>query len=82
MGCQHRKRSGGQQLPKSEGSGSGLATAAGALLHGIPEFIVIDLSMPKGGTVSIDMGAAIFLSDVPETLSSVAGMKKAERGAD
>ena len=52
------------------------------MLHGIPEFTVIDLSMPEGGTISIGMGAAIFLSDVPETLSSVAGMKKVERGAD
>lgn len=78
-GAKHRKRSGDQQPSESEDSGSGLAIAVGALLDGIPESIVIGLSMLKGGVVSTVAVAAIFLSNVPEGLSSSAGMKKAGR---
>ncbi len=60
---------------------SGLAVAVGALQDGIPESIVIGLSTLKGGVVSIATVAAIFLSNVPEGLSSVAGIKKAGRSA-
>lgn len=77
-GARHRKRS-GKQPSEDEHKGSGLAIAVGALLDGIPESIVIGLSMLNGGVVSMVAVAAIFLSNVPEGLSSAAGMKKAGR---
>ncbi len=78
-GAKHRKRSGNQQPKERESAGSGLALAIGALIDGIPESIVIGISMVKGGTVSLVAVIAIFLSNLPEGLSSSAGMKKAGR---
>jgi ZIP family zinc transporter len=80
-GAKHRKRSQGQQPSEDEDSGSGLAIAVGALLDGIPESIVIGLSMLQGGVVSFVAVIAIFLSNIPEGLSSAAGMRHAGRSA-
>ncbi|MBM7168665.1 ZIP family zinc transporter [Streptomyces sp. G44] len=80
-GARHRKRSGrGRQPSESEEGGSGLALALGALLDGVPESAVIGVSLLKGGAVSVATVAAVFISNVPEGLSSSAGMRRAGRG--
>lgn len=68
-----RKRSSGQEDDSAEG------IAVGAIMDGIPESVAIGVSLIGGGGVSVVMVAAVFLSNVPEGLSSAAGMKKAGR---
>lgn len=80
-GAKHRKRSGSQQPAEADQGGSGVAIAVGALLDGIPESIAIGLSILQGGAVSVATVASIFLSNLPEGLSSSAGMRHAGRSA-
>lgn len=80
-GARHRKRSHEIQGSEEETPGSGAAIAVGALLDGIPESIVLGLSLLGGGGVGVPVFAAIFLSNLPEGLSSAAGMKASGRSA-
>jgi ZIP family zinc transporter len=80
-GARHRKRSARVQPSEDEAKGSGVAIAIGALLDGIPESVVLGLSVPSGGGVGVTVLAAVFISNVPEGLSSSAGMKRAGRPA-
>jgi ZIP family zinc transporter len=73
-----RKQSGdGEQQNASEGGG--LAIAIGSLLDGVPESTVLGLGLLAGNGVSLAMLGAIFLSNLPEGLSSALGMKAAGR---
>lgn len=70
-GAKHRKRS---RRPE-DFEGNGVAIAAGSVIDGIPESIAIGLTMIGGLGVSTATLVAVFLSNIPEGLSSSAGMK-------
>lgn len=75
-GGRHRKRSG-----RDRDDGFSKAIALGALMDGIPESAVIGISLVGGGPVSWAFVVAVFLSNVPESLSATAGMKNAGHSA-
>ncbi|MXG91006.1 ZIP family zinc transporter [Nocardioides flavescens] len=80
-GAARRKASGEEQSSEQEQSGSGAAIAIGALLDGVPESVVLGLSLLGGGGVGVPVLAAIAISNLPEGLSSSAGMKANGRSA-
>ena len=72
FGARGRKRSSGGQE-----SGSGLAIVLGTVLDGIPESIVIGLTLLTGGSVSVAVIAAVFLSNLPEAVAATTGLRNA-----
>lgn len=57
-------------------SAGGAAIAIGSLIDGIPESVVLGLSVLQTGGLSIPIVAAIAISNIPEGLSSTAAFKQ------
>lgn len=76
-GGMHRKRSGhGKEKPASSEEGSGLAIFIGTIMDAIPETAMIGLGIAQGGEIGVALIAAIFISNLPEGISSTTGLKK------
>lgn len=60
---------------KSEGH-SGMAIFIGSIMDSIPESVIIGVSLIKSNTVSWVIVLAIFISNIPEALSSSVGLQK------
>jgi zinc transporter, ZIP family len=69
LGGSRRKSGTGEQ----EG-GSPLAIVLGTVLDGIPESMVIGLTIFQGGAVGIAYLAAVFISNLPEAIASSTGL--------
>ena len=67
------RRSGGAES-------SATALLLGAILDGIPESAVIGTTLIGGSTIGVPVLAAVFLSNLPESLSAASGMRSATRG--
>jgi ZIP family zinc transporter len=78
-------RAGARQRKNSSGAGAGaaasLAIAVGSLLDGVPESAAIGISLLDGEGVALVTLIAIFISNIPEGLSSSIGMKAAGKSA-
>jgi ZIP family zinc transporter len=70
MGGQGRKSMAGTQ-----GSGSALAIVLGIVLDGIPESIVIGVTLLDGNGVGLAVLAAVFLSNLPEAAAATTGLR-------
>jgi len=69
MGGGRRKSARGKQE-----DASALSIVLGTVLDGIPESIVIGLTIYEGGAVGAAYLVAVFISNVPEALSSTSGL--------
>jgi ZIP family zinc transporter len=70
------RRGGGDRMGAShrEDSESSTALLFGAVLDGIPESVVIGITLLGGGEVGLPFLAAVFISNLPEAISSSQGM--------
>jgi ZIP family zinc transporter len=71
-GARDRKRSMGQQA-----EGSPLAIVLGAALDGVPESLIIGMSVLLGGGVALSFVAATFMSNLPESMAATTGLQMA-----
>ncbi len=78
-GARHRMRS-KLMGPDDDRANSAGAIVLGTIIDGIPEAIVIGVSLIDGNGVALAAVIAIFLSNIPEALSSTVGMKAAGHG--
>lgn len=60
-----------------QSEGSSKALLLGAVLDGIPESAVIGITLLSGEGIGIAVVAAVFLSNLPEGLSSSTGLRRA-----
>jgi len=70
---------GAQLIKRMPGSGGG-EILLGAVLDGIPESLVLGLSLVGGGGPSVAVLVAVFISNVPESIASSTKMIKDGRG--
>jgi ZIP family zinc transporter len=68
-GVHHRKRSGGQQADSPA-----LGVVLGTILDGVPESIVIGMSVVGGGGAGFSFLAAVAISNLPEAMSATTGL--------
>jgi zinc transporter, ZIP family len=80
FGAAHRKRCGDcmPQPRESQQPGSGMAIALGNALDGIPEALLLGLAL-RDPVVPFALVVAFSVGNVPEALSSAAGMRTAGR---
>jgi len=67
----HRKRSAGQQAGADP-----LGIVLGTILDGIPESVVIGISLLAGGSVGLAFLGAVAISNLPEAVSSTTGLRR------
>jgi zinc transporter, ZIP family len=71
------ERQGGGDRKDAAGAqedGSPLAIVLGTVLDGIPESLVIGLTISEGGAVGASYLVAVFISNLPEAISSTSGL--------
>jgi len=67
----HRKRSSGQQAGADP-----LGIVLGTILDGIPESVVVGISLLAGGGVGFAFLGAVAISNLPEAISATTGLRR------
>jgi ZIP family zinc transporter len=71
----------GKKRGRSEASstGAGRALVLGIILDGIPESLVLGLTVLEAGTVSVALLVAVFIANLPEAVAATAALERAGR---
>jgi ZIP family zinc transporter len=82
-GAKHRKRCSEciVQFAEYKKGGNELAIAIGSIMDGIPEAIIVGISLAGGAAIGKSVLIGFFLANIPEGLASASGMKKSGRSA-
>jgi ZIP family zinc transporter len=70
IGGVHRKKAAG-----TADSSAALGIVLGTVLDGVPESLVIGLTIHANGAIGFAFAASVFISNVPESLGSTAGLR-------
>lgn len=62
-------------LVERRSGGTGMSIVLGALLDGVPESMVLGLGIAVGGSVNLGFLVAVFVSNIPESLSATADLR-------
>jgi zinc transporter, ZIP family len=75
-GRRHRRHGHHRLLPdQTAAAGPGLAIVLGIVLDGVPESIVIGLTVLQGGALGFALIVAVFLSNVPESFAATTRLR-------
>jgi ZIP family zinc transporter len=66
---------GADALLDRDGDDNGVGLALGAFLDGIPEQLVLGIGLAAGSGVGVSLLAAIFVSNLPESIGAAAAMR-------
>jgi ZIP family zinc transporter len=66
-----------KSIAPKEQAGAGLAIFLGTLLDGIPESLVLGMSLALGGTVGVAFLVAVIISNLPEGMAGTSSMEGA-----
>lgn len=69
-------RMGSKGSTGKQSGGSGLSIVLGSVLDGVPESVVIGLSLVSAGAPSAAVVFAVFLSNLPEAIAGTTGLRK------
>jgi zinc transporter, ZIP family len=74
---------GGEQASVGEGHAAqaGRALVLGIVLDGIPESLVLGLTVLEAGTVSVAFLVAVFLANLPEAIAATTALSRAGRNS-
>ncbi|MEA2439939.1 MAG: zinc transporter, family, partial [Thermoleophilaceae bacterium] len=64
---------------RRKASNAGTALALGALLDGVPEQMVLGITLAGSGSIGVGLLVAIWVSNLPEAIGSASDMKSAGR---
>lgn len=70
----HRGGAKRKSMDGEQEEGTALAIVLGTVLDGIPESAVIGLTLLEGGSVSIAILVAVFMSNLPEAIGATSGL--------